>query len=340
MKPSLLLLLLILPSVLAAGMTVNDTYSSANCGGSVFSCGNSTDEIVNVGGTFNATITDDGMTDYLCAVFISGNNATAKTCIARQGLTNTSCDGVSNVLLGNHSDYYVCPSGLNCGWGKGSIPLLGTPSPTRAFQIDTSVANSQELLFVSFNCTTGDQRQSATQYLRTVSSKGVTCSGNDYVSAVFDQFGTGVLGRGSCATGSFCEPSYARNYSALSIVNDTFCTPGCYDNLKNGGETDVDYGGSVCGNCTGKGKANDEYYPIARELQEENGVRFTAATPFNATYCPAAQEASGGIFGTLAILLLVSAVMIILLLLIISGVGTAVVAGIVIFLKNRRKEKP
>lgn len=326
----------------------DDFYSGSGCTGSSFDCGTSTDGIIKTSGNVNVTITDDGTTTYICATeFYRNGSFDIKTCIIRQGFNNTICDNPINSYdpgVQDKTNWYNCTSSdmSTCAWnGLGGIPVFATPTPSVAWQYDTDTVNTTQYEFVGFTCNTTPQLtfQPLDQYLRVASNKGTVCSGNQYQSVVFDDYGTGQLSTGqSCTSGSFCDPALMMNYTITANITGQFCTPGCNDNVKNGGESDIDYGGSICGNCTTNGKAGDEFYGFSKELQENDVGILTNTNPFNVSYCPIGEEVGSASIASFGLILLIGGVIMFLL------IGTVVlslmlaVAGIVSFLKKRRKK--
>ncbi len=63
--------------------------------------------------------------------------------------------------------------------------------------------------------------------------------------------GCGLCSQGSgCGNSSDCSEGFC-NLNAQSSAFHTCVSPGCNDGIKNGNETDIDCGGSNCGNCQG-----------------------------------------------------------------------------------------
>lgn len=331
MRAALLLLLLIIPAAVLGiidGLPQDDFASGSNCQGTSFSCGTASDGIVSLGGSINITLTpDDGTTTAVCAIFLDGSTAQLSTCLFRQGQSTTSCDADHDVLLGNHSSYYVCPSGLSCAWnGQNGIPVfLTTPN--------TSSTGRWSVLYASYTCNGGSVtvNDGVAQTYHSIDAKGVTCSGTSIQSTAYDNYGGFLLGGvASCESGGFCDDGSLRNYTTNAAMNGSFCTPGCYDNIKDGQETDVDYGGAVCGNCTPDGKQQDAFYPFAREFQEGNTTLITKNNPFNSTtYCAQGEDVAGASTMMLLYMMVLGGVACVLiataagLLLGLSGVGIA-----------------
>jgi len=348
MKKKLLLLILILSSAVHAMdvSTKDDFYAGLNCAGDSFNCGNQTDNIIDPTGTFNVTIAsaDDGQTRAICAVFINNSIANAKTCIFRNTYSVNSCDSFSTVSLGNHSEYYVCPNSnlSTCGWnGQNSIPLLGLFNPANVFQINTSIVQTNEIIFISYICngTPNSSVENPARYFRVVYTKGTQCDGNLIKSVVYDSTGQANLGTNetTCSSGTFCDPGLLRNFSISGNISGNFCTPGCDDNIKNGGETDVDYGGAICGNCTPNGKAADTYYQFAKEVQTGKGGRLTGATPFNQTYCSQGEDVGNVFIFDLLATLLTSGITIVFLIFIFGLILTFIAVTITRFIKRKKE---
>jgi hypothetical protein len=297
----------------SSGVSITDTFGGgANCTGDNFSCGTTNDGIINTGGTIIVNpIVNDGTTTALCAVNITGNTGTIKTCIFRQGQSTTACDNSTDVRNGNHSNYYTCPNGLSCGWnGQNSIPFFMT-TPF------TNTVSRQNIIFIAYTCAGSNINafQYNNQYLHVIDTKGITCSGNSVMSIGYDGMGSFNLGGySSCSKKSYCDETATRNYTLSVAMNDNYCVPGCYDGFKNADETQNDYGGKVCGNCTPGSKANDELYPIARQLQEDNSTYLSAENPFNATlYCQQSANVAGAGAGAFMLILFIAIVTITLL---------------------------
>lgn len=352
MKWELLLvsLILIVPVSAITSTTVYDDFSpGVNCVGDALSCGSGTDAIVHLTGTFTANLTDDGLATYVCVLYDPPVGSTSIwSCIIRQGFNTTICDPIIATTTSNYNKtfWYTCPSTnlTTCGWnGENGIPLLGENAPTDAWVFDTAVVNSSRLTFINFLCNVSPQVSASpvAVELHSFNTKGVICQGNDYASVIYDENSQGVSLGGplSCSRGSFCDPALNANYSTSSTLNGTYCTPGCHDGAQNGGETDVDYGGFVCGNCSPDGRNSDAFYGFAVEMQESNLEDLSNSYPFNATeYCPLGEQVAGVSFAYLIVILLVSGIFI-MVLSTIAGLGIFTIIVTVGKFINRKRRK-
>lgn len=332
---------------LVSTTTTDSLYPGSGCTGTEFDCGSQNDGIMAPGGTFKVNLTDDTLSTYVCATIISGSDANTSTCIIRSGFNNTICDDIiqSTAPGYNKSHWYTCGSAnlSACGWnGNGGIPDFGDSTPT-AFQINTAIENTSQFIFISYVCnnTPKVSSSSPSTFFRTTNTKGVVCYTDDYRSAVFDAYGIAYLSSPqSCSAGSFCDVTSQRNYTISAQITDSFCSPGCDDEVKNGEETDIDYGGPVCGNCSSDGLPRDEFYGFAKEVQESERGTLAPSRPFDsATYCPVGRDVATVSYSYFLSILFISSIVflgICLLILVGLAIPTVIVAR---FLKNRRRGK-
>jgi hypothetical protein len=348
MKKLLFLLCLLLLPLAHASLSpiiTDDFYAGNNCSSDTFNCGTFNDSIIAQNGTFSVNISnDDFQTRAFCAILISGSNATATTCIFRNSYALSSCDSFSTVSLGNHSDYFPCTSSNMslCGWNNlGNISKFGNATPKRTFQIDARIAATTQIIFTSYICngTPNTSTQNPTSYFRVVTNKQTFCAGNAYQSGISDNLGTAFFSDPQICLFGFCDPGLNQNISIQNNFSQSFCAGGCKNNIKDGGETDIDYGGVICGNCTPTGKAQDEFYGFAKELQEGNRSFLSNNDPFNASvYCPAGKQVAGvGLFDLLLVLLSGGFIFVFIILFLIILIVLFVILGR--FLKKKHKTR-
>jgi hypothetical protein len=322
--------------------TLDDFSVNNNCNGNLFSCGTNADYIAAVNGGFNTTIaTDDGLATYFCMTNITGVNSPTTSCLIRGGFNATICDIFPEIQAANHSEFYNCSSNMvGCGWNGRNASVLGTPTPTRNYQINTALTSTTNIIFISYYCnTTPVAVQSANTFYSVANIKGLGCSGNNYLSYVYPS-GIALSSLASCSAGAFCDPGLLQNYSMSLNISATPCTPGCHDNLQDGSETSIDYGGAICGNCSALGVQHDEFYRLAVELQENNQSTLSGANPFNAAqYCTQGKDTGSSAIAIVFLLLLISGI-VVLLLTLVSAILIAIIAlGIISFLKRKRERK-
>lgn len=322
---------------------LDDFFNGTNCNGDTFSCGTTNDLIDSVGGNYNVTIgNDDGKMTMLCAIKIVGTTASVSSCLYRSGANSSSCDAVSEVANGNHSQYYACGANMTgCGWNANNgIPLFGIASPLYSFQLNTSAVGDYQYVFSEYSCnsTMVVASQLNNSVLHVAGNKGVLCNGNGYASVAYANNATMLGGTRSCVGTAFCDDGILRNYSMVDPISGYFCTPGCHDGIKDGNETDVDYGGKVCGNCTPNGKNSDPYHMVAVELQESKGVMLSASAPFNVSFCDAGEQVIASSTTGFLIVLLVSGVILVAIVAIILALGLPWVVGILRLGKYLKKK--
>lgn len=319
--------------------------SGSNCVNDSFSCGNLSDNILNVGGEVIINITqDDNSFNYTCLLETVGSSVYIRSCLMRYGLNDSYCDGslrVTNTFW-NTSFFYNCPVGsmVGCGWnGLNGIPKFSSAS----FGLDTGVENRSVFSVANYVC---DNNNSGTVFLGLLHNisvsdrKGSFCVGDGFSGGVY-VLNSFVLFSDikTCSLGSFCDSSILNNYSISSLINGSFCVGGCNDLVKDGSETDVDYGGFVCGNCSPLGKSSDTYYNFARELQGSNvsGFYFSPVTPFNSSFCSLGSDVGNSTIMQLLFLLLISGISFIFIIVIILLISIPIGLKIVKYIKDKRR---
>lgn len=347
----IILLLCILPLATASFTPViRDSYfnHSAACSGNNYDCGTNTDGIISMNDEINITIqTDDGLGTYWCATFINGSSAKTTTCIIRQGFNTTICDSIINDITVNKSEWFnsTTTNMMGIGWnGLHSIPRFASNSPTRTYQINTGIVNSREYVFVEYICniTVKEQIQSATIRIDTIDKKGVICNGNNYESAVYTTNGIRTLFSAQlCAEGTFCDTTLLTNVTSNQNISRNVCTPGCNDNMQDGAETEADYGGIICGNCTEKGKKSDAYYSFAKEIQISAHGSLNNENRFNASaYCASGQDVGAGSFASIGIIIIITVVTLLFLLLIIGFFVIFFTVLVIAYFRRKQGKKP
>lgn len=306
-----LFLLLAHGAVALSIVRVSDSfYPGSMCTGGFFDCGTSSDGIVDVGGTIKGSINDDTLSTYVCLTATIGGTSTTQSCIIRQGFNDSICDPLLSIITPgfNKTGFYTCPSAnlSTCSWNI-TAPAFVKSFPSNNWSLDSSLIQSMQYAFSSYYCNVSNQtvQQGSTFTARVVQQKSVTCAGSAYQSIVTDTLGSTNLGGTRICSAGFCDPTRTQNYTTTQNITGDFCTGGCSDNLKNGLEIETDYGGAVCGNCTVGAKANDQYYQIAKELQEGNSTILTPENPFNPAYCATSQGVVGGASAIVVIVLLI-----------------------------------
>lgn len=351
MKKELLLMTFLLCASLSTALDVINTDDfgvGVNCSGTQYDCGTTTDRIVLLNGKISVNITDDdGLATYYCATQIDNGNAFTKTCIIRAGFNLTICDDIIAATAPglNKSYLYNCTSTnlSTCGWnGIGAIPYFATGNPSTQWQIDSANTNGSTFSFIEYIC--NDTPKVSIQGLDTAyvttTTKGAVCTGDQYKSVVYSSIGpTDLSAALSCVEG-FCSISLEYNLTNMSqAFNQTLCTGGCHNFVLDGSETDVDYGGIVCGNCTPDGKINDAFYEFARDLQEENTTILSNTNHFNSNYCAIATESGTAGFGAFLFILILSVVMIIFMIVLIVLILFIILLILATYIKNKLRRK-